>query len=79
MPLAFVLINTEPEHTESVLQALRKSDVVKEAYMVYGVYDIVAKVKAETMANLNEIVTWRVRGLDNIRSTIALTVRDKTK
>jgi len=65
MPLAFVLISTEPGHTESVLQALRKSDAVKEAYMVYGVHDIVVKVKADTMANLNEIVTLRLRGLDN--------------
>ena len=79
MPLAFVLISTEPDHTESVLEALRKSGAVKEAYMVYGVYDIVAKVKADTMVNLNEIVTWHVRRLDNIRSTITITVRDETK
>ena len=79
MPLAFVLINTEPDHTESVLQALRKSDAVKEAYIVYGVYDIVAKAEADTMVNLNEIVTWHMRRLDNIRSTITITVRAETK
>jgi len=79
MPLAFVLISTEPDHTESVLEALRKSGAVKEAYMVYGVYDIVAKVKADTMVNLNEIVTWHVRRLDSVRSTLTITVRDETK
>jgi len=79
MPLAFVLISTEPDHTESVLETLRKSDAVKEAYMVYGIYDIAAKVEADTMVNLNEIVTWHVRRLDNIRSTITITVREETQ
>lgn len=32
---------------------------VKEAYVVYGVYDIVARVEAETMDKLKEVVTWK--------------------
>jgi len=35
--------------------------------MVYGVYDVVAKVEANTMDKLKEIVTWHVRRLDKVR------------
>ena len=67
MPMAFVLINTEIGSESEVLAALKKIEAVKEAYMVYGVYDVVAKVKADTMDKLKEIVTWHVRRLDKVR------------
>ena len=40
MPLAFVLINTEMGSMEETLKALNKISNVKEAYMVYGSYDL---------------------------------------
>ncbi len=79
MPIGYVLINTEADHMESVLETLKKIDAVEEAYMVYGVYDIVAKVKADTMEKLNEIVTWHVRRLEKVRSTLTMIVIEETK
>jgi len=79
MPIAFVLINTEIGSEGEVLAALKKIDAVKEAYMVYGVYDVVAKVQADTMDKLKEIVTWHVRRLDKVRSTLTMIVIEETK
>jgi len=79
MPIAFVLINTEIGSESAVLAALKKIDAVKESYMVYGVYDVVAKVKADTMDKLKEIVTWHVRRLDKVRSTLTMIVIEETK
>ena len=79
MPTAFVLINTEIGSENEVLQALKKIDAVDEAYMVYGVYDVVAKVKANTMDKLKEIVTWHVRRLDKVRSTLTMIVIEEAK
>jgi len=76
MPLAFVLINTEIGSENKVLEELKKVEGVIEAYAVYGVYDLVAKVEAETMDKLKEIVTWRVRRLDNVRSTLTMIVME---
>ncbi len=45
MPQAFVLINSEIGAEEEVLNALKNMENVKEAYIVYGVYDIVARVE----------------------------------
>ena len=74
MPTAFVLINTEIGSESDVLKELKKVEGVEEASAVYGVYDIVARVKAETMDKLKEIVTWRIRRLDKVRSTLTMIV-----
>ena len=79
MPLAFVLINTEIGSESEVLGSLKKIDAVEEAYMVYGVYDVVAKVRSDTMDKLKEIVTWHVRRLDKVRSTLTMIVIEEAK
>jgi DNA-binding Lrp family transcriptional regulator len=79
MPTAFVLINTEPGEERDVLKTLRNIEGVKEAYNVYGVYDIIAKVSADAMDKLKEIVTWRVRRIDKVRNTLTMIVTEERK
>jgi DNA-binding Lrp family transcriptional regulator len=74
MPMAYVLITTETGAVDEVLASLKKMDSVKETYMVYGVYDIIATVKADTMDKLKEIVTWNLRSLEKVRSTLTMIV-----
>ncbi len=74
MPVAFVLINTEIGSESEVLKSLQKVEGVVEAYAVYGVYDVVAKIQAKTMDRLKELVTWHVRRLDKVRSTLTMIV-----
>ncbi|MGA3297133.1 MAG: Lrp/AsnC ligand binding domain-containing protein [Candidatus Bathyarchaeia archaeon] len=74
MPLAVVLINAEIGSEEEVVSELRKIGNVKESHTVYGVYDIVAKVEADSMDKLKEIVTWKIRRLDKVRSTLTMIV-----
>jgi DNA-binding Lrp family transcriptional regulator len=74
MPTAFVLINTEIGSESDVLKELKKVEGVEEASAVYGVYDIVARVKSDTMDKLKEMVTWRIRRLDKVRSTLTMIV-----
>jgi len=79
MPVAFVLINAEIGSEEEVLKELRKVEGVEEAYIVYGVYDIIAKIKADSMDKLKDIVTWSVRRLNKVRSTLTMIVVEGTK
>jgi DNA-binding Lrp family transcriptional regulator len=73
MPTAFVLINTQiGSSIADVLKDLRKIDGVDEAFAVYGVYDIIARVRAESMDKLKEIVTWHIRSVDNVRTTLTM-------
>jgi len=74
MPVAFVLINAEIGAEADVVKELRKIEDVEEAYTVYGVYDIVAKIRANSMDKLKEIVTWHIRRLNKVRSTLTMIV-----
>jgi DNA-binding Lrp family transcriptional regulator len=74
MPMAFVLINAEIGSEEEVLKELKKVEGVQEAYVVYGVYDVVAKIRANTMDKLKDVVTWHVRRLNKVRSTLTMIV-----
>ena len=79
MPMAYVLLTTESDAVKSVIDSLKEMDFVTETFMVYGVYDIVATVKAETMDKLREIVTWNLRSLDKVRSTLTMIVIEETE
>jgi DNA-binding Lrp family transcriptional regulator len=76
LPLAFVLINTEIGSEDEVQDALIRISNVKEAHVVYGVYDVVAKVEAESLEKLKEVVTWSIRRLNRVRSTLTMIVME---
>ena len=78
MPTAFVFMNIDAGAEQQVVDELRKVQNVKEAHLVYGVYDAVAKIEAETMDKLKEIVTWKVRRLEKVRSTLTTIVMQTT-
>ena len=70
--MAFVLINAEIGSEEEVLKELKTVEGVQEAYVVYGVYDVVAQIRADTMDKLKDVVTWHVRRLNKVRSTLTM-------
>ena len=72
MPKAFVLINVESGAEDEVLNILKTIEGVEEAYFSYGVYDVITKIKAESMEKLKEMVTTKIRSLDLVRSTLTL-------
>jgi len=74
MPMAFVFVNAEIGSEDEALKQLRKIGNVKEACGVYGIYDIVAKVEAETTDSLREVITSKVRKLRWVRSTLTMMV-----
>jgi len=79
MPMAYVLITTETNAVKSVLKSLKKIDAVEDTYMIYGVFDIIATIKAESMDKLKNFVTLDLRSLDRIRSTLTMIVVEETK
>ena len=69
---AFTLIDTETGSELEVLEALREVPEVKETYAVYGLYDIVTKIEADSIQDLKDIITSRIRSLDKISSLLTL-------
>jgi len=74
MPMAFVLINADLGAEEELVSELKKIKNVKEVYVVYGVYDIIAKIEAESMEEVKETITWEIRRLEKVRSTLTMIV-----
>ncbi len=72
MPEAYVLINVESGAEEEVVNEMKTIKGVEEAYFSYGVYDIITKVKADSMENLKETVTHKIRTISKVRSTLTL-------
>ena len=78
MPTAFVFINTEPASMLEVLKKIRAVEGVEEAEMLYGIFDIVVKVKTVTMDQLKHIITYKIRAIANVLTTnTQLVVRQK--
>jgi DNA-binding Lrp family transcriptional regulator len=76
MPKAFVLMNAELGSEDSLVNELKKLESVKEVYQVYGVYDIVAQVEANTMEKVKETITWKLRKLNGVKSTLTMIVME---
>jgi DNA-binding Lrp family transcriptional regulator len=72
MPRAYVLFNVSSGSEDKVLKAVRSIGGVQEAYIAYGVYDLVVEVEADSTEKLKEIVTHRLRTLNNVGSTLTL-------
>jgi DNA-binding Lrp family transcriptional regulator len=74
MPVSYVLLNVEPGSEEQVLNEVRKVPNVKDCHRIYGLYDMIAKVEADSMDGLKEIITWKIRRLPGVRSTLTTIV-----
>ncbi len=70
MAVSYVLMNVELGSEEKVLEEIRKLPYVKECHRLYGVYDMIAKVEADSMDELKQAITWKIRRLPGVRSTI---------
>jgi len=73
MKKAYVLINCDLGQEGLILDTLRSIKSVKEAHGTFGAYDIIAEVTAENSEELRKEITWKIRKLMSIRSTLTLT------
>jgi len=72
MATAYVLINCELGSEESIIRELKNLDSVIEVHGTFGAYDILAKIESPTVDVLRETITWKIRKIDQIRSTLTL-------
>ena len=72
MAEAYVLINCEIGSEEKVITELKTIDGVKEVHGTFGAYDVLAKVESDQVETLRETITWKIRKIDKIRSTLTL-------
>ena len=76
MAQAFILMNTELGAEDQVLAEAKGLDVVKEAYLAYGVYDVILKIQAPSLDVLKATIIDQIRNLPNVRSTLSMIVAE---
>jgi DNA-binding Lrp family transcriptional regulator len=74
LPEAFVLIVSEVGQEDQVITDLQAIPEIKVSYVVFGVYDLIARVEAESMQRLKDVVSLRIRQLDTVRTTLTMII-----
>ncbi len=72
MATGYVLINCDLGSEESVISELKTIEEVTEVHGIFGAYDILAKVESNQVETLRETITWKIRKIAKIRSTLTL-------
>jgi len=67
-----VLINTDPDVEEEFIQEVTNMEGVIEVASVYGRYDFVVIIESDTMEKVKDIITWKIRRIRSVKSTITL-------
>ena len=71
---AIILIQTDIGAETRVMDELYKIPEITDVYIVYGIYDIVAIIEAESLEKIREIITNKIRRLPEIRTTSTMVV-----
>ncbi len=71
---AYVLVNVESGSEDAVLKQMKALDIIDEAYVSLGLYDMIVKVKDDTLQGLKEKLSYKIRNIDQVRSTLTLVI-----
>ena len=77
MPTAYVLLNIEIGAEAAVLEALKKIEGVEEAHCLWGVYDVIAHINAESTEKLKAIVTKQIEKIGRINSKLTMIINNQ--
>ncbi len=72
MVTAFILATTKTGKEKEVVERLMKIDEIKEAYNVYGDYDVLIKAETRDLDNLNEFLMKKIREIPEIAMTTTM-------
>lgn len=76
---AIIIIQTESEKHENVKNELSKLEEVSEVYSVSGEYDILIKVWAHSIEELNDIMNSKIRSVDGVEDLTEMIVMERVK
>ena len=76
MPTAYVLLNTEIGAEAEVVRALKKVEGVETAFNLWGVYDVIASIRADSMDKLSFIINKEIEKISKIHSKLTMIIND---
>jgi DNA-binding Lrp family transcriptional regulator len=72
MAIGFVLMTTKPGQEATVRAALENIDLVTNHWMLFGQYDLIARVQADEEYELTRCIVEEIRQLPGIQETKTL-------
>jgi DNA-binding Lrp family transcriptional regulator len=76
VPTAYILLNTEIGAGTEVVQELKKVEGVESAFSLWGVYDVIASVKADSMDILTDIINRKIERIDKVHSKLTMIISE---
>ncbi len=69
---AYLLINSQKVHRQDLMESLKQIKELIEINETFGVYNFVAKIESYDAEKLRDIVVWKIRILDSVKSVLVL-------
>ncbi len=73
MATGFVLIGVEPGAEKDVFKEIIKIKQVVDVHLLFGEYDLIARVEAQDYNTIGDIIINRIRKIPGVVSTKTLT------
>ncbi|MFQ5476886.1 MAG: Lrp/AsnC ligand binding domain-containing protein [Nitrosopumilus sp.] len=73
MHKGFILLNSDLGSEEYIVDELKQMQVVKNAYLTFGAYDVIAEIQTENQEEFEKAIAT-IRKLSRVVSTMTLNV-----
>lgn len=70
--IGFVLIDIEPTREKEIYAKLIKIGQIVELYPLFGEYDLIAKVEADSYDAIGAVVISKIRSIEGVKATKTL-------
>lgn len=72
MAVGYVLINVKPGSEMDVYEIVKELDMVEDATLLFGDYDLLAKMCSESMGEIAAAVVEKIRSIEGVNDTKTL-------
>jgi DNA-binding Lrp family transcriptional regulator len=76
MAEAYVLLKVTPGYERNIVEELRNIPEIEVVNELYGEWDIITKASVETMTDLDELLSEKMRKLDGVTLTSTMIVAE---
>ena len=78
MATGYVLINVEPGHEFQVHGTIADLDLIEDATILFGEYDVIAKIVADELHDIASLVVESIRQIPGVVNTKTLAGAERT-
>lgn len=76
MTIAYVMLNCDLGAEAEILEKIREIENVLHVSETMGAHDMLIKIEAENFEKVREVVSWNIKALPKVRSTVTLVEKE---